>query len=127
MSQRPNRPPGKASRNRGLPTAPSFLRRKTADWFRLVTQTFDLEPHHVKLLTMACSAWDDYEKAQEILRTKGFTFETSHGQPRARPEVAISRDSRISFARIIREIGFDLCDPDDHRPPRQSSTGTRRR
>src|SRR3954447_1015673 len=38
-------------------------------------------------------------------------------QPRGRPEIAIERDSRLRFARLLRELALDVSDPDDFRSP----------
>jgi hypothetical protein len=46
----------------------------------------------------------------------GLTFDDRFGSPHARPEIAIERDSRIAFARLIREIGMDVSPPSDTRP-----------
>jgi phage terminase small subunit len=77
-----------------------------------------LEPHHVRLLTLACEAWDRCQQARELLATEGLTFEDRFGQPRARPEVSIERDSRIGFARLVRELALDgEGPPEAPRPP----------
>lgn len=46
----------------------------------------------------------------------GLTYEDRFKQPRVRPEVAIERDGRIAFARLVRELRLDV-DPDDDRIP----------
>jgi phage terminase small subunit len=72
-----------------------------------VVQTYELEPHHLKLLLAACEAWDRREEARKALRKHGLTYIDRFGQPRARPEVAIERDSRIAFARLLRELDLE--------------------
>ena len=38
--------------------------------------------------------------------------------PRSRPEIAIERDSRVAFARLIRELDLDTNSPaESSRPP----------
>ena len=79
---------------------------------------YELEPHHMRLLSMAAECWDQYLKASETIRKLGLTFDDRFGQPKARPEIAIERDCRVGFARLVRELGLDLGEPDEFRPPR---------
>src|SRR5258707_7351808 len=89
------------------PKAPGHLRKSTQRWWLEVFETYELEIHHIQLLTKACEAHDLGEAAREAIAEKGLTFESRFG-PKARPEVNIERDCRRSFASIIREIGLDL-------------------
>lgn len=89
------------------PNAPRHLRAATRAWFTQVVSVWDLEPHHVRLLSLACESWDECQSAREILAEHGLTYADRFGAPRARPEVAIERDSRISFARLLRELDLE--------------------
>lgn len=98
---------------------PMHLEAKTRKWWRNVLDDYDLEEHHVKLLTLAAEAWDRCQEARRILDENGLTYTDRFGCPRARPEVAIERDSRIAFARLLRELALDLEPPEEPgRPPR---------
>ena len=105
---------------------PKHLRPATKKWFAAVLEDFDLEPHHVRLLTLAGEAWDRCQSAREYIDANGLTFEDRFGQPKARPEVAIERDSRIGFARLLRELALDVEPPAEARPPRTADYGSRR-
>lgn len=89
------------------PIAPKHLRQNTAKWWRSVHKTYELDEHHTRLLQLAGEAWDRAEQAREALAEHGLTFEDRFGRPVARPEVAIERDSRLAFARLIRELDLD--------------------
>src|SRR5690625_7730683 len=91
-----------------LPKPPRHLRAPTRRWWSEVVEEYVLEPHHLRLLTLAAEAWDRGEEARKILAKEGLTFTDRFGQPKARPEVAIERDSRIAFARMLRELALDL-------------------
>jgi hypothetical protein len=92
-----------------------------------VVADFDLDPHHLRLLRLACEAWDRGQEAREALAEHGSIYEDRFGQPRARPEVAIERDARISFARMLRELALDVDGPaEDGRPPRLTGGVSRR-
>jgi phage terminase small subunit len=101
------------------PKPPSHLRKPTAKWWLTVCDNFELDAHHIRLLTLAAESWDQCQKAREILAKKGMTFDDRFGQPRARPEVGIERDAKIGFARLIRELSLDCDAPgESNRPPR---------
>lgn len=76
-----------------------------------------MESHHIKLLTLAAEAWDRCEQARETIATSGLTFTNKWGEPRRHPAVQIEQDSRIAFARLMRELALDVAAPDESRPP----------
>jgi phage terminase small subunit len=83
-----------------------------------VCSAFELEQHHLRLLQLAAEAWDRAEQAREALAEHGLTFDDRFGAPHARPEVAVERDSRIAFTRLLRELDLDGDNtPASPRPP----------
>jgi phage terminase small subunit len=83
---------------------------------------YALEPHHVRLLTLACEAYDSATEASEVLQREGKIFIDRFDQPKPRPEVAIQRDSATGFARMLRELDLDVAAPTDRaRPPALNS------
>lgn len=104
---------------RAVPEPPAHLRPESSEWFREVVSEYDLERHHLILLVSACESLDRATQAREAIAKHGAVFTDRYGQPRARPEVQIERDSRTQFARLLRELGLDLAGPEsDVRPPR---------
>lgn len=100
------------------PRPPVHLQASTRQWWSSVVGAFALEEHHVRLLTLAAEAWDRCCAAREAIDEHGMTFVDRFGCPRARPEVGIERDSRIAFARLIRELDLDISAPPEvSRPP----------
>ena len=80
-----------------------------------------LEPHHVRLLTLAAEAWDRGQEARQILDAEGITTVDRFGQARAHPAVAIERDARLASARLMRELDLDAEPAPSSRPPRRGS------
>jgi phage terminase small subunit len=78
---------------------------------------YELEPHHLRLLQLAGEAWDRSQQAREALDQHGMTFDDRFGAPHARPEVAIERDARLAFARLVRELDLDVDTPAGPRRP----------
>ena len=91
---------------------PSHLSSEMKEWWLDVTGRFALEAHDYKLLEAACDAWDLMRAANEVIRREGLTFIGQRG-PRARPEVAIAREARLGFSRLVRALKLDT---DDHAP-----------
>src|SRR3954447_15620482 len=97
--------------------APAHLRNPTKKWFEGVLEAYELEAHHIRLLQLAAESWDRAEQARETLAAHGLTFMDRFDCPHARPEVAIERDSRIAFSRLIRELDLDTELPPSPRRP----------
>jgi hypothetical protein len=97
---------------------PKHLQPETRRWFSGVVEHYQLEEHHLRLLTLAGESWDRCVAAREVIDREGMTFVDRFGCPRARPEIAIERDSRIGFARLVRELDLDVEPPvSPGRPP----------
>jgi len=67
---------------------------------------------------LAAEAWDRSQEARETAEREGAYYEDRFGQPKAHPAVAVERDSRIAFARLMRELDLDGAPAPDPRPPR---------
>ena len=97
--------------------APKHLRAPTRRWFEQILTDYELESHHVMLLTLAAEAWDRHLQAREAINEHGATFVNRHGDIKPRPEVSLENNSRIAFARLMRELNLSEAPPDDRRPP----------
>ena len=98
--------------------APGHLKPKTKKWWSSVVRDWHLEPHHIRLLTLAAESWDRCQDARELIADEGLTIMDRFNQTRAHPAVAIERDSRLAFARLLRELQLDIEEPEEARPPR---------
>ena len=101
------------------PKAPQHLTEATRVWWRAVVREYTLEPHHMRLLQAAGECWDRLQQARALLDRDGIVIEGREGGMRPHPAAAIERDSRIAFARLIRELDLDVD------PPAGNSHGAR--
>jgi P27 family predicted phage terminase small subunit len=94
------------------------LSAEAAVWWLSVVRDYSLEPHHLRLLQAACEAWDRCQQAREEVKANGLTFKDNAGNLKANPAVAIERDARTLFARLVRELDLDAEGPAERaRPP----------
>ena len=96
---------------------PAHLKPATALWWAATEAAYTLEDHHLKLLTLAAEAWDRAGGARAAIEKHGCVFADRWRQPKARPEVKIENDSRIAFARLLRDLDLDAEPPRDPRRP----------
>lgn len=102
--------------------APGYLRPETRRWWTSVVSAWTLEAHHVRLLTLACEAWDRGQQAREVIAAEGLTTPTRDGGAKLHPACRIEGDSRLAFARLVRELDLDLEPPKaESRPPKLRS------
>jgi P27 family predicted phage terminase small subunit len=105
-----------------LPTPPEHLSQSSREWWASVLRDYALEPHHLRLLQAAAESWDRFQQARETIARDGLTVPTADGGLKAHPCVAIERDSRLAFARLLRELDLDCGSPTDTtRPPALAS------
>jgi hypothetical protein len=72
-----------------------------------VLSEYDLDQHHVRLLTLAAEAWETGQEARAAIAKHSAVYVDRFGAPRKRPEVAIQAEARIAFARLLRELDLD--------------------
>ena len=83
------------------------LQPETARWYAWVLDTWELDHTERRLLLLAAEAWDRYKQAKRILDEEGLTFRARGKRPTARPEIAIEKDARSAFSRLIGQLGLD--------------------
>ena len=89
------------------PPPPDHLSPTMQQFWSDETDCFELDDHHLKLLQAACEAWDRMTEARQEVAAGGLTYTDGKGQRRPNPAVAIERDARIAFARLLRDLGLD--------------------
>jgi hypothetical protein len=82
--------------------APAHLRAWTQHWYASVLEDYELEEHHRRLLQLAAEAFDRAQEAREAIKRDGAYLEGRYGL-RAHPAVSVERDSRLAFARLLRD------------------------
>jgi len=89
------------------PRAPAHLSSAAKRWWRSIVEEFDLEPHHVQVLTAAAEAFDRKEEARRILAEEGIVLRNENGARVAHPAVRIEDLAAVRMAGLIRELGLD--------------------
>jgi P27 family predicted phage terminase small subunit len=103
-----------------FPPAPTHLSEAMRQWWTAVVTDYDLDPHHLLLLQSAAEAWDRMTMARDVLTDEGLMVETADGGKKQHPAVNVERDSRLAFARLLRELDLDAEPPPErpaYRPP----------
>ena len=103
----------------GTIQAPEHLAPATREWWMATLRDFELEDRHLRLLTLAAESWDRCVQAREAIAEHGLTYVDRFEAPRLRPEVAVERDSRLAFAKLLRELDLQDAPPPDPRPSRR--------
>src|ERR1035437_4059512 len=96
---------------------PTHLSKSAKDWWKTVANRVVLESHHYKLLLLACQAFDLSQEAHLELARVGRVFNDRFGCPKLHPLVLVERDARLSFAKLVRELGLDVVADDPHPQP----------
>jgi P27 family predicted phage terminase small subunit len=91
--------------------SPAHLSPSARQWWTTTVETYILQEHHLRILQLACEAWDRSQQARERLDREGLTVPGAEGGIKTHPAVAIERDSRLAVARLVRELDLDVEPP----------------
>jgi P27 family predicted phage terminase small subunit len=95
------------------PAAPSHLSTASKRWWDEIVGEYHLESHHLRLLQACAESWERMQAARTAIAKHGLTYLDAQGCPKARPEIAIERDSKVGFARLLRELDLDFEPPSE--------------
>jgi len=97
--------------------APEHLQPATREWWRGIVRTYELEPHHLKLLTLLCESWDRLLLIRRRIKRDGMFIRNRLGELKAHPGLAAERQERVVFARLLRELDLDTEPPPEPTRP----------
>jgi len=101
-------------------SAPDDLGKEGRDfWEKVMAENEMSENHDLARLVMASKCLDDLSIAEARVKLDGMFIKNRYGNITEHSAVKTIRDTRLLFVKIIRELGLDLVDPGDSRPPRQ--------
>jgi phage terminase small subunit len=96
----------------GVPEPPEHLSAESAAWFSKVVEEYPLEEHHLRLLQLACEAWDRGQQAR-LAAQRSPVMKDRFGQFKPNPAVAIEAAARRDFAMLLRELRLEDDDAQD--------------
>lgn len=91
--------------------APRHLSKPARELYATVVTDYELEAHHLSILTKGLEAFDRAEAARQLVETEGLVIDSRLGERKPHPAVAIERDSRSAFLAAIKQLGLDLTGP----------------
>lgn len=94
-----------------LPRPPGHLSPESRRWWKTIVELFELEAHHLRVLTAAAEAFDRKEEARRLIAAEGLVVRDRFGTLKPHPAAAIERDSRLAFGRLVRELDLDVGPP----------------
>jgi len=83
------------------PESARHLSPESRALWRSLHERFVFDDHELKTLRLALEALDRAASARRAIKRHGLTYEDRFGAPHARPEVAIERDARASWLRLV--------------------------
>jgi phage terminase small subunit len=99
--------------------APNKLQVTGRNFWKKVLSEYELnESHDLERLSMAAKCLDELRETEQRVKKDGRFLVNRYGNLTEHPGSKTIRDTRLLFVKIIRELGLDVENPEDPRPPR---------
>lgn len=92
-----------------LPAAPAGLRAAGRRLWKATVADFELSEHELGLLRETCRTADSLDALQTVLDQDGVIDVSPQGR-RAHPALVELRQQRVTYARLIAQLGFPTGD-----------------
>ena len=83
---------------------PKGLNAEARAFYRKIAGGYDLNNAGIELLKVACFTLQRWREAKEALDKSGLVIEGNI--PRIHPAAKVEHDCRLSFCRMMKELGF---------------------
>ncbi|GAH91322.1 unnamed protein product [marine sediment metagenome] len=102
---------------------PKHLSKSSRKFFKKTMETYELEDHHIKLLTLACESLDKIEKARKSIANTKLFYLDRFGRPKIHPAAKIEIDNKAIFIKLLKAMELDIEIPGQiGRPPGSDKT-----
>jgi hypothetical protein len=97
---------------------PGHISSSSRSWAESVLDEFEATASQVRLVIAAAEAWDRAQQARRAISRDGAYWTDRLENLRPHPGLAVERESRAAFARIVGQLGPDAADdPEERRRP----------
>jgi phage terminase small subunit len=101
------------------PSPPDDLGKIGRKTWKKFHEEYDLTAvQDIERTRLACKCLDDEAAHMETVTKEGRYVRDRWDQTREHPAAKAARDCRVLFCRIVRDMGIDLKDVTENRPPR---------
>lgn len=101
------------------PKPPPHLTAATRQWWQDVVEAYELDSHHIRMLSIAAQCWDEHDTATALVRKEGLVVTMPSGASRPHPAIRIANEARALFLRTLRELDLDMEAPASAKRPPQ--------
>lgn len=91
--------------------APRHLSAAGRKLYLSITADYQLEAHHLAILTKALEALGRADQAREEIATGPLLVTSRLGEQRPHPLLAVERDARAQFGTLMKQLGLDIEGP----------------
>ena len=84
------------------------LSKSSRKFFLKIMNQFELEDHHLEILSKACECIDRINEARLRIDKDGPYFKDRFSQLKPHPALKTEEQNKVIFARLIRELGLDV-------------------
>jgi phage terminase small subunit len=97
------------------PRPAAHLSEPSRRLYRQILACYELEAHHLAVLTKALEALDRADQARAEIGTGPLAITSRLGEVKPHPLLAVERDARAQFGTLMKQLGLDVEGPP---PPR---------